>query len=406
MSAGTVIVGGGHAGAQAAIALRQRGYDRPITIVGEEPHAPYERPPLSKDYLAGSKGWDRMLIRPESFWADRDIALVLGSTVTQVDADRAGVASAGGRWFPYDALIWAAGGQARRLRCSGAELAGVHTVRTRGDVDALRGDLARAHRAVVVGGGFIGLETAAVLRALGLAVAVVEAQERLLARVAGSALSTFYADEHRARGVALRLGAAVRTLEGEGGRVAAVRLADGERLPADMVIVGIGIDPAVEPLRRAGARGTDGVEVDAEGRTSLPNVFAIGDCAATRSRWAGGERVRIESVGNANDMAALVADVLTGSPASHPTAPWFWSNQYDLKLQTVGLSAGCDEVVVRGRPDSRGWSAVSLRAGRVVALDCVNATKDFVAGRKLVEAGACVPAERLADPQLPLKALL
>ena len=401
-----MIVGAGHGGAQLAIALRQRGFADPVTLIGDEPEPPYERPPLSKDYLAGERPWERMLIRPEGFWATRDVTLMPGTMVAEVRPDERRMGCADGRSVPYDTLVWAAGGRARRLGCEGEGLVGVHTIRTRADVDALRSELPDARRAVVVGGGYIGLEAAAVLRTLGLSVDLVEARDRLLARVAGPELSAFYAAEHRARGVRLHLGASVAALEGEGGRLTGARLADGGRLAADIAIVGIGIVPAVEPLLAAGAVGTDGVDVDEAGRTSTPDVFAIGDCAAMRSPWAGGERVRVESVGNANDQAAIVADALTGAPPKPPPVPWFWSNQYDLRLQTVGLSVGCDAVVVRGDPASRGWSAISLRDGAVAALDCVNATRDFVAGRRLVEAGARVPPERLADAVVPLKTLL
>ena len=399
-----VIVGAGHGGAQAAIALRQRGFADPITLIGEEPEPPYERPPLSKEYLAGETPWERMLIRPESFWATRDVTLMPGTMVTEVRPDEGAVVCAGGGTLPYNALVWAAGGRARRLTCEGGSLAGVHTIRTRADVDALRSELPEARRAVIVGGGYIGLEAAAVLRTLGLEVVLVEAQDRLLARVAGPDLARFYAAEHRARGVDIRLGGTVTAIQGADGRAIAVRLGTGERLAADLVVVGIGIEPNVEPLTDGGARVTDGVEVDAACRTSLPQVFAIGDCAAAVTPYADGRRVRIESVGNANDQAAIVADALTGHPAASPLVPWFWSNQYDLRLQTVGLSVGCcDTVVVRGDPASRSWSAISLRDGTVAALDCVNATRDFVAGRKLVEAGARVPPERLAEAGVPLK---
>ena len=406
MSAGTVIVGAGHGGAQLAIGLRQRGYADPITLIGEEPEPPYERPPLSKDYLAGERPWERMMIRSESFWAERGVILVPGTRVTEVRPAERAVVCADARAVPYDSLVWAAGGRARRLSCNGAGLTGVHTIRTRADVDALRAELPGAARAVVVGGGYIGLEVAAVLRTLGLEVMLLEAQDRLLARVAGPELSAFYAAEHRARGVDVRLDETVAAIDGADGRGVAVRLGGGERLAADLFIVGIGIEPNVKPLAAAGARVANGVEVDAACRTSFADIFAIGDCAAAVSPYADGRRVRVESVGNANDQAAIVADALTGVPPKPQPVPWFWSNQYDLKLQTVGLSAGHDDVVVRGLPESRSWSAIYQRDGVVVALDCVNATKDFVAGRKLVEARVRVAPERLADPGLPLKSLL
>lgn len=232
-----------------------------------------------------------------------------------------------------------------------------------------------------------------------------EAQDRVLARVAGEALSRFYEAEHRARGVDLRLGAAVSCIEG-GERVTGVRLADGELVPADMVIVGIGIVPAVSPLLMAGAEGGNGVAVDPFCRTSLPDVYAVGDCALHANRYAGGERIRLESVQNANDQAGVAARAIAGEPVPYDTTPWFWSNQYDLKLQTVGLSTGYDLAVVRGDPASRAFSVVYFREGRVVALDCVNAVRDYVQGRKLVEAGAPVDPALVADAAVPLKELL
>ena len=301
-------------------------------------------------------------------------------------------------------LIWAAGGIPRRLACPGGDLAGVHTIRSRADVDALHGELADARRIVVIGGGYIGLEAAAVLRKAGREVIVLEALDRVLARVAGAPVSHFYEAEHRAQGVELRTGIAVDALLGQG-RVAGVRLASGETIPADMAIAGIGIVPAVSPLLAAGAEGGDGVHVDAHCRTSLPDVFAIGDCAAHDSRFAAGARVRIESVQNAHDQATTAAKAILGAPEPYAAIPWFWSNQYDLKLQTVGLSLGHDSIVLRGDPAARSFSAIYLREGKVIALDCVNAVKDYVQGRKLILEGAAPDPARLADPGVPLKEL-
>jgi 3-phenylpropionate/trans-cinnamate dioxygenase ferredoxin reductase subunit len=400
-----LIVGTGHGGAQTAIALRQRGFAGTVAMIGDERDPPYERPPLSKDYLAGDKPFDRLLIRPEAFWPERDVDLLLGEAVCAVDpADRT-VALAGGERVGYGTLVWAAGGRARTLACAGGDLAGVHTVRSRADVDRLRRELPRVRRVVVIGGGYIGLEAAAVLRKLGKEVTVVEALERVLARVAGAPVSRFLEAEHRRRGVDLRLGAAVDCIEGRDGRVAAVRLAGGERLPADMVIVGIGIVPAVGPLADAGARVSNGVEVDSFLRTSLASLFAVGDCACHVSRFAGGARIRLESVQNAADQATAVAGTIAGAPHPYGSTPWFWSNQYDVRLQTVGLSIGHDDLVVRGDPDAGTFSVVYLREGRVVALDCVNAVRDYVQGRALVERSVRADKALLADPGTSLKAL-
>ncbi|WP_277981508.1 NAD(P)/FAD-dependent oxidoreductase [Sphingomonas phyllosphaerae] len=397
-----VIVGAGHGGAAAAAALRQRGFAGSIVLIGAEPELPYERPPLSKEYLAGERAFERMLIRPAAFWREREITLLLGQPVAVVDASARRVTLENGRVIGYHRLIWAAGGSARRLACEGHDLAGVHTVRCRADVDRMIAELPRVERVAVVGGGYVGLEAAAVLTALGRRVTVIEARDRLLARVAGATLADFYAAEHRARGVEVRLGAQVESILANDGVAAGVRLGDGERVAAEMVIVGIGLVPAVAPLLAAGADGGDGVIVDSLCRTSLPDVYAIGDAAAHRNAFAGGALVRLESVQNATDQAATVAKRLTGTDEPYAAVPWFWSNQYDLRLQTVGLSAGHDEAILRGAPTSRRFSVIYRRAGRVVALDCVNAARDFVRGKALVSAGATVDATVLADPAIPL----
>ena len=401
-----LIVGAGHGGAQAAIALRQRGFAGTLAIVGEEPELPYERPPLSKDYLAGDKPFERIMIRPAAYWAEREVAMLTGMRVNAVDAAAHRVTLSGGETIDYGKLIWATGGHPRRLTLSGHDLVGVHGVRSREDVDRMIGELATTTEVVVIGGGYIGLEAAAVLTKLGKHVTVLEALDRVLARVAGEPLSRFYEAEHRAHGVDVRLGCSVECIEETDGRATGVRLATGEVLPAQMVIVGIGIIPAVEPLIAAGAAGGNGVAVDEHCRTSLPDIYAIGDCAAHSNAFADGATIRLESVQNANDQATLVAKAITGEPEAYKAVPWFWSNQYDLRLQTVGLSIGHDDAVVRGDIASRSFSIVYLRQGRVIALDCVNAVKDYVQGRALVVAGAKVDPERLADASVPLKELL
>lgn len=399
------IVGAGHGGAQAAIQLRQLGFAGTIGLIGAEAELPYERPPLSKDYLAGEKPFERMLIRPESFWAERGIERVPATWIVAVDAQAKALTADDGRRFGYDTLVWAAGGTPRRLRCEGGELAGVHAVRSRADVDAIRAELPRARRVAVVGGGYIGLEAAAVLRTMGKEVVLVEALDRVLARVAGVDISRFYEEEHRKRGVDLRLGATVVAILGRDGRAAGVRLQDGVEVEAELVVAGIGIDAGTEPLLAAGAAGGNGVEVDSHCRTSLPGVFAVGDCAAHENRFAGGVRIRLESVQNAHDQATTAAKAIVGRPEPYAAVPWFWSNQWDLALKTVGLSVGHDQAVIRGRPEGRSFAVVYLREGRVVALDCVNATRDYAQGRKLVLEGAAPDPVRLADPAVALKEL-
>jgi 3-phenylpropionate/trans-cinnamate dioxygenase ferredoxin reductase subunit len=401
-----LIVGAGHSGAQAAMALRQRKFDGSIGIVGEEPEIPYERPPLSKEYLAGEKEFERILIRPAAFWRDRKIDLLLGRRVVSINAAAKTVTTDDGENVGYRELIWAAGGNARRLSCRGSDLTGIYSVRNKTDVDRMTADLEKVTNVVVIGGGYIGLEAAAVLSTLGKKVTVLEAQERVLPRVAGVMLSRFYEAEHRAHGVDVRLNQCVEGIEGLGGRAHAVRLATGETLPADMVIVGIGIIPAVEPLLAAGAEGGNGVSVDEYGRTSLPHVFAIGDCALHANSYADGLPIRLESVQNAMDTAITVARVITGDPEPCNSVPWFWSNQYDLRLQTIGISTGYEAEVLRGDRASRSFSIIYLKRGRVVALDSVNATRDHVQGKALVTAGAEINPEILADTSISFKEMI
>ncbi len=397
-----LIAGAGQAGAQAALSLRQGGFEGSIALVGEEADPPYERPPLSKDYLAGDRDAARLLLRPLEFWAARQIELRLGQRVETVDAAAHRVTTAVGDMIGYGTLIWAAGGHPRALPLPGGDLPGVHAIRTRADVDALRAELATATHIVIIGGGYVGLEAAAVLSKAGKSVTVLEAQDRVLARVAGEAVSRFYEAEHRAHGVDVRTGVSIAALIEANGRVAAVRTATGD-LAADLVIVGIGIVPAVAALAAAGAVTSNGVEVDDHCRTSLPDVFAIGDCAHHANAFADGAGIRLESVQNAIDQAKTVAGVILHTPAPYHAVPWFWSNQYDLKLQTIGLSAGHDATVTRGDPASRSWSLVYLRGGAVIALDCVNMARDFVQGRALVERRARIDPGLLAQAGVPLK---
>lgn len=406
-SADIVIVGTGHGGAQAAIALRQQGFAGSIMMLGRDPEPPYERPPLSKDYLAREKPFERILIRPPAFWAERQVELRPGTVVTAVDPQAHTVKLLDGAEIGYGTLIWAAGGNPRRLSCPGADLSGIHAVRDKADADRIMAELdSGAKRVVVVGGGYIGLEAAAVLTKLGCQVTLLEALPRVLARVAGEPLSDFYQDYHRAHGVEIRLESTVEKLEGENGWVRRAVLADGTVIACDMVVVGIGIVPAAGPLIAAGAAGANGIDVDEYCRIALPDIYAIGDCAAHASAWADGAVIRLESVQNANDMATTVAKHLTGTDEPYRAFPWFWSNQFDLKLQTAGLSLGHDAAIVRGSPEDAKFSVVYLKEGRVIALDCVNATRDYVQGRKLIEARATPELEALADPERPLKELL
>ena len=395
-----LIVGGGHAGAQAAITLRQIGFAGSVAIVSAEADPPYERPPLSKDYLAGDKTFERMLIRPPGFWDERGITLRLGRRVVAVRPGPRTVEGESGESFGYGRLVWAARGDPYRLRCPGADEPTVHVIPGRADADRLISALPDARRVAIVGGGYIGLEAAAVLRALGHDVVLLEAAERVLSRVAGPPLSTFYEAEHRARGVEIRTGVTVEAIED-----GAVILASGDSVGADLVVVAIGIGAAAGPLLDAGAERGDGVLVDEYCRTTLPDVYAVGDCALHANRFAGGARIRLESVQNAHDQATTAARAIAGAPQPYDCVPWFWSNQYDLRLQTVGVMRGHGDIVVRGDPSSRSFSLVYLREGRVVALDCVNAVRDYAQGRRLVLEGLVPDRGSLADATLPLKTL-
>ena len=404
MNYDVLIVGAGQGGAYAAITLRQQGFEGTIGMIGRESEPPYERPPLSKEYMLGEKTWERLLIRPAEFWAGKGIDLMLGTEVVSLDPAAQTVALNDGRSAHYGELIWATGGDPRRLTCPGADLPGVHGVRNRADADAILAELPDVERVVVIGGGYIGMEAAAVLRKLGKEVTLLEVLPRVLARVAGPQLSAFYEAEHRAHGVDLRTDTGIEAIEGET-RVTGVRLGDGSVLPCQLVIVGIGIVPAVGPLLSAGAAGGNGVDVDEFCRTSLPHVWAIGDCAAHANRFADGAIMRLESVQNANDQASCVAKAILGDPQPYGATPWFWSNQYDLKLQTVGLSGGHDTTVLRGDPAARSFSVLYLKHDKLIAIDAVNAIKDYVQARKLVEEGAAIEAVDLADTSRPLKEL-
>ncbi len=401
-----IIVGAGHGGAQAAVVLRQSGFEGTITMIGREAEPPYERPPLSKDYLAKEKEFERLYIRPPHFWAEKGIDLLLSTEVVAVHAGPQKVTLSTGASMTYGDLIWATGGDPRKLNCPGSDLDGVHAVRDRKDVDAIMAELdqpGRVGRVVVIGGGYIGLEAAAVLTKLGKPVTLFETLPRVLARVAGEDLSTFFEAEHRAHGVDLRTGIGVVEIHGSNGCVRGVRLSDDSDVDADMVIVGIGIIPAVAPLIAAGATGSNGVDVDAHCRTSLPHIYAIGDCAAHSNGFAEGAVIRLESVQNANDQASIAAKAICGDVQPYKATPWFWSNQYDLRLQTVGLSTGHDEAVMRGDPATRSFSILYLKGGKVIALDCVNMVRDYAQGRRLVEQGVMLSPDEAADTSRPLK---
>lgn len=401
-----LIVGGGQAGATAAITLRQIGFGGSVTILEATADLPYERPPLSKSYMLGKRSFESNLIRPARFWAEQKISIFTNAAVTAIDPARLQVTLTDGRVIGFGNLLWAAGGTPRRLTCPGAKLSGIFTLHDKLDADAIAARLGAPRRAVIVGGGYIGLEMASVLRKLGHHVTVLEAQERVLARVAGETLSRFVETEHRAHGVEVFLNAQLRELHGTNGEVTTAVLADGRELPADLVVAGIGITPLVAPLLEAGAAGGNGVEVDEFCATSLPGIYAAGDGARHRNRFALNEWVRLESVQNATDQAITAAHAIAGQSKPYAALPWFWSNQYDLRLQSAGLNMGHDTTLLRGDLAARSFSILYLKEGKVIALDCVNCTKDYAAGKPLVLNHARLDVVRASDNNIPLKEAL
>jgi len=399
-----LIVGAGHAGAETAIALRQSGFAGTIGLLGAEPVAPYERPAISKEYLAGTKDFEQLLLRPAEFWAEQQVTLRLGRRATAVDPAAYTVTCDDHTTIGYGALVWAAGGNARTLSCPGHDLDGVRVLRTKADCDQFLNVLPHSRHIAVIGGGFIGLEAAAVLRQHGKQVAVIETLDRVLARVTVEPVSRFFEAEHRSHGVEVHLGAQITEVLGRDRTVSGIRLTDGRVIPADQVIVGIGIEPVIQPLVAAGAQaapGGTGVLVDDLCRTSLADVYCVGDCTVMR----GGPGIRIESRHNATEQAHTAGKAISGAPRPLRLLPWFWSHQYDLRMQMVGLTIGYDRVVVRGDPGTRSFSVIYLNNGSVIALDCINAPRDYVQGRRLVEAGVRIDPARLADTRTPLKEL-
>lgn len=399
-----VLVGASHAAAQAVDSLRREGHAGRIVLIGDEPRLPYQRPPLSKKYLAGELEADRLWIRPAPFYEQRRVQLMLGRRVERLDLSGHSVRLDDGSDIAYGRLLLATGARARPPAVPGADLPGVHCLRSVDDVDRIRAELSSVRRVVIVGAGYIGLECAASCIKLGLAVTVLEMADRVMSRVVAPQMSTFYGAEHASHGVTIRLNERLERFEGTG-RVAAVRCADGSAYPADLVIVGIGILPNVELAAEAGIACDNGITVDQYCRTSDPDVYAIGDCASHPSpRY--GRRIRLESVDNAFEQAKTVAANICGREVIHDKVPWFWSDQYDLKLQIVGLAEGFDRVVLRGDPATRAFSCCYLRGSELIALDAVNHVKDFMSARKLIAERAQFDLGRLANPAVTLKEAL
>ncbi len=396
-----VVVGGGHAAAQVVDSLRRDGFGGRMVLVAGEPELPYQRPPLSKKFLAGELELDRLPIRHAQYYETIHCELMLGNPAVAIDTAARSLRLADGATLGYDNLVLAVGGHARLLPVPGANLAGVQVLRTLEDVNAIRARIVPGMRAAIVGAGYIGLECAASFRKLGIEVTVIEMMDRVMSRVVAPEMSRFYHKEHVSHGVTVLTGKRVSAFLGNG-NLTAVECTDGTQVPAALAIVGIGLVPNTDLAAAAGIHCDDGIAVDEHCRSSDPNIYAIGDCCSHPSpRY--GRRIRLESVDNAFEQAKTAAANICGKVTLHDKVPWFWSDQYELKLQIVGLSQHYDNVVLRGDPDSRAFSCCYLRNGELIALDAVNHVKDFMAARKLIAERVRPNLTQLADPAVALR---
>lgn len=402
MSERIVIIGAGQAGAQAVATLRAEGFAGGIVMVGDEPFAPYQRPPLSKAYLSGAFERERLFLKPNAFYVEAKCELILGVGAKSIDRARKVVALGGGRELAYDKLLIATGSRVRCIPVPGADLRGIHYLRGIADVDALRPVFEKGARLAVVGGGYIGLEVAAVAIKRGVAVTVFESLDRVMVRAVSPQISAFYEDVHRAAGVRFLINTTVEAFEGRD-KLEAVR-AGGAMHEADVALVGIGVMPNEELAKDAGLACTDGIVVNQFAETDDPAIYAAGDC--TRHIGREGDPIRLESVQNAIDQAKHAALAMVGKHTPYGEVPWFWSDQYDLKLQIAGLAKHGDQIVIRGAPASRKFAAFHLRQGRVAAVEAVNAAPEYIVGRKLIAERAHVAPERLADTTIPMKNII
>ena len=402
MSERIVIIGAGQSGAQAVATLRAEGYTGALTMIGDESHAPYQRPPLSKAYLMGTMERDRLFLKPDAFYRDAQCEMILGVGATRIDRATKTVHLADGRVLAYDKLLLATGSRVRKIRCPGADLRGIHYLRGIDDVDALRASFLPGKKLAIVGGGYIGLEVAAVAAKRGIDVTVFEAMDRLMARAVSAPISDFYDKVHRAAGVKVLLNTGVEAFEGDGA-LAAIR-AEGTSYPADVALVGIGIIPNIELAKEAGLGCDDGIVVNEKSDvTGDPAIFAAGDC--TRHVGREGTALRLECVQNAIDQAKHAALGMLGKPSTYREVPWFWSDQYDLKLQIAGLARPSDRLVVRGNPEARKFATFHLRDGAIAAVEAVNAAPEYLVGKKLIADGTKVAPDRLADTSIPMKTI-
>ena len=397
------IVGTGQAGFQAAASLRQDGFAGRIAMIGDEPVLPYQRPPLSKSYLARESGLDELWLRPETFYTQHQIDLLAGGIVTEIDRTERQLRLASGSALSWDHLILATGARFRPLAVPGAELDGVLPLRTLADADILRERLDQARDVVVVGAGFIGLEFASVAIAHGAAVHIIEVTQHPMGRVVSATISKFFCEAHRRWGAEVSLGTGVTRVLGAGGRVSGVETTDGRHLPADLALICIGVIPNAELAGEAGLAVDNGIVVDEYLATEDAAIFAIGDCANFPTPFAIG-RIRLESVQNAVDQGRCVAANIAGKPAPHDKVPWFWSDQGDLKLQIAGITAGHDTAVLRGDPDSGHFSVFCYRGGRLIGVESVNQAADHVVARRLLAGEPKLKLEQAADLSYDLRA--
>ena len=398
-----IIIGAGQAGAQTAISLRQLGFDGRITLLGDELFPPYQRPPLSKKLMTGEMDVERTYIRSEAYYAKSGVDLLLGVRVAAIDRERRAVLCEDGRPLDYDRCVLCTGTRARRLDLPGSDLPGVFYLRTLEDSERIKAAVASGSRALIIGGGYIGLEIAASLSKWQCEVTVLEALARVLNRVVALPVSDFFAAEHARHGVKIVTGAAVATLEGAG-KVERVRCADGRVFPADIVVIGVGAVPNDELARAAGLAVENGIVVDDLGRTGDPAIFAAGD-VTNHPNALFDLRLRLESVHNAMAQAKTVAGAIAGQPAPYAEVPWFWSDQYDLKLQIAGVSGPDAEYLLRGDPASRAFSCLHLRDGRLIAIDAINRGADFLAAKALIRDGVPIDRARAADLDVKLSDL-
>jgi len=401
MASTFLIVGAGQAAAQAVDTLRREGFDGRLVLVGEEAHLPYQRPPLSKQFLAGDLAADRLPFRHQAFYDGHRVELKLGKKAVRIHREARRVELDDGEEIAYDRLLLSTGARSRELTSPGAHLSGVHYLRGIADVDAIRGGLKEGARVVIIGGGYIGLETAATARKLGCAVTALEMADRVMNRVVASSVSEYFAHEHRAHGVKIVCNTRVVRLEGTGA-VERVVCADGSSYEADMLIVGVGAVPNVELAAQAGIECENGIVVDQHCRSSDPAIYGAGDCTNHPSLRFG-MRVRLESVDNAFEQGKAAALNMLDRPTVHDRVPWFWSDQFDNKLLIVGLSQGFDQQILRGDPATRGFSVCYLKGGELIALEAVNHSKDYMAARKMIAERAKPDPDKLADPQVALR---